>query len=302
MTARSSWSSLKPGRVAAPDGTLQAPHLALSVFARGLLKRLATRLYFPDEAAANGEDPVLALLSPAERATLVAVPADGGLRFDIRLAGPRPDARSSRSEEVPIASEHTQVAIVGAGPAGLVLARLLALADIDAVVLEQRSRDYCLARVRAGVLEHDVAQLIREIGVGERMDRDGLVHEGIVLQVDGVPHRLALADADRQDRDGLRAAGADARPDRAPRGDGRRRAVRGRGRRRARLDDRRAARHLPRGGQRARAALRDRRRLRRLPRRLSRHDPGGRPADVRDRVPVRVARHPRATPRRPRTR
>ncbi len=79
---------LKPGRVPAPDGTLQAPHLALGVFARGLLKRLATRLYFPDEPAANDEDPVLALLSPAERATLVAAPADGCVRFDIRLQGP----------------------------------------------------------------------------------------------------------------------------------------------------------------------------------------------------------------------
>jgi p-hydroxybenzoate 3-monooxygenase len=74
-----------------------------------------------------------------------------------------------------------------------VLARLLALAGIEAVVLEQRSRDYCLARVRAGVLEHDVAQLVREIDVGERMDRDGLVHEGIVLQVDGAPRRVDFA-------------------------------------------------------------------------------------------------------------
>ena len=85
------------------------------------------------------------------------------------------------------------MAIVGAGPAGLVLARLLELAGVEAVVLEQRSRDYCLARVRAGVLEHDVAQLFRDIGVGARMDRDGLVHEGIELQVDGIPHRVDLA-------------------------------------------------------------------------------------------------------------
>jgi len=74
-----------------------------------------------------------------------------------------------------------------------VLARLLRLQGIDAVVLEQRSRDYCLARVRAGVLEHDVAQLMRDLRVGARMDRDGLVHEGIVLQVDGVPHRVDFA-------------------------------------------------------------------------------------------------------------
>jgi len=79
---------LKPGAVPGADGRLQAPHLAIGVFARGLLKRLATRLYFPDEAAANAADPVLGLLTPAERATLVAAADDGRLRFDIRLQGP----------------------------------------------------------------------------------------------------------------------------------------------------------------------------------------------------------------------
>ena len=79
--------TVKPGRVAYPDGRLQAPHIAVGVFARGLLKRLVTRLYFPDEATANDEDPVLGLLSPEERSALVAVPDDGSLRFDIRLQG-----------------------------------------------------------------------------------------------------------------------------------------------------------------------------------------------------------------------
>jgi protocatechuate 3,4-dioxygenase alpha subunit len=79
--------TVKPGRVACPDGRLQAPHLAVGVFARGVLKRLATRLYFPDEVAANAEDPVLGLLSAGERATLVAVPGDRCLCFDIRLQG-----------------------------------------------------------------------------------------------------------------------------------------------------------------------------------------------------------------------
>jgi protocatechuate 3,4-dioxygenase alpha subunit len=78
---------LKPGRVPAADGALQAPHVAVGVFARGLLKRLATRLYFPDEADANAADPVLRLLSEEERATLVAVPGEGCVRFDIRLQG-----------------------------------------------------------------------------------------------------------------------------------------------------------------------------------------------------------------------
>lgn len=79
--------TVKPGRVPAADGRLQAPHLLVGVFARGLLKRLATRLYFPDEEAANAADPVLSELEDAERATLIASPEDGGLRFDIRLQG-----------------------------------------------------------------------------------------------------------------------------------------------------------------------------------------------------------------------
>ncbi len=91
------------------------------------------------------------------------------------------------------AAERTEVAIVGAGPAGLLLSHLLALEGIESVVLERRSRDYCLARVRAGVLEHDIAALIRDVGVGGRMDRDGLVHDGIELQVDGTAHRIDFA-------------------------------------------------------------------------------------------------------------
>jgi protocatechuate 3,4-dioxygenase alpha subunit len=79
--------TVKPGRVPAPAGGLQAPHLVVIVFARGLLKQLVTRLYFPDEEAANAEDAVLSELTDAERATLVAQPEDGGLRFDIRLQG-----------------------------------------------------------------------------------------------------------------------------------------------------------------------------------------------------------------------
>ncbi len=80
--------TVKPGRVPHPDGGLQAPHLAVGVMARGLLKRLVTRMYFPDEEGANAADPVLSLLSPAERSTLVAIEDGGFLRFDIRLQGP----------------------------------------------------------------------------------------------------------------------------------------------------------------------------------------------------------------------
>jgi protocatechuate 3,4-dioxygenase, alpha subunit len=70
---------------AAADGG--APAIDVLLFARGLLKHLVTRIYFPDEAAANGADPVLAALAPAERETLIAAEEDGRLRFDIRLQG-----------------------------------------------------------------------------------------------------------------------------------------------------------------------------------------------------------------------
>jgi protocatechuate 3,4-dioxygenase, alpha subunit len=77
-----SFSTVKPGPV---EG--QAPQLTVLVFARGLLKAVHTRMYFPDEEEANAADPVLSALDPAERATLVAQPEDGELRFDIRLQG-----------------------------------------------------------------------------------------------------------------------------------------------------------------------------------------------------------------------
>ena len=67
---------------------MQAPHIEVGVFARGLLKRTVTRIYFPDEEAANAADPVLSSLGEAARATLVAVAEGDGLRFDIRLQGP----------------------------------------------------------------------------------------------------------------------------------------------------------------------------------------------------------------------
>ena len=81
---------MKPGSVPGPDGQPQAPHIDVSVFARGLLKRLVTRIYFPDEAEANEADPLLSSIEdPEARAALVAVEEDGGLRFDINLQGDR---------------------------------------------------------------------------------------------------------------------------------------------------------------------------------------------------------------------
>jgi protocatechuate 3,4-dioxygenase, alpha subunit len=81
--------TVKPGAVPHPSGRMQAPHIAVSVFARGLLKRAVTRIYFPDEREANALDPVLASVEPERRADLVARDDDGALRFDIRLQGDR---------------------------------------------------------------------------------------------------------------------------------------------------------------------------------------------------------------------
>ncbi len=88
----------------------------------------------------------------------------------------------------------TQVAIVGAGPAGLVLAHLLARQGIESVVLESRSRAYVEARVRAGVLEQGTVDLLCSTGVGERLMREGLVHHGINLLFDGAAHRIPLTE------------------------------------------------------------------------------------------------------------
>jgi protocatechuate 3,4-dioxygenase alpha subunit len=80
--------TLKPGPVPGPGGTLQAPHVDVSIFARGMLNRLVTRIYFADEEAANAADPVLATLEDdAQRSTLLAQPTDDGYRLDFRLQG-----------------------------------------------------------------------------------------------------------------------------------------------------------------------------------------------------------------------
>lgn len=93
-----------------------------------------------------------------------------------------------------MAVTRTQVGIVGAGPAGLVLAQLLRRAGIESVVVESRSRQYCEDRIRAGVLEHGTVELLNEIGVGGRMRREGLVHHGIELRFPGQSHRIDFKD------------------------------------------------------------------------------------------------------------
>ena len=92
------------------------------------------------------------------------------------------------------AVQRTQVAIVGAGPAGLLLGQLLHRAGIDNVILERQSGEYVLGRVRAGVLEQTTIDLLDEAGVGQRMHEQGLVHDGFELCFDGQRHRFDLHD------------------------------------------------------------------------------------------------------------
>ncbi len=87
----------------------------------------------------------------------------------------------------------TQVAIIGAGPSGLLLSHLLHLQGIDSVLVEARSRTYCENRIRAGVLEQGTVDTLNEAGLGARMRREGLVHRGVELLFDGARHRIDLA-------------------------------------------------------------------------------------------------------------
>ena len=104
------------------------------------------------------------------------------------------DHRAARTAAVPVLDDprrvRTQVAIIGAGPAGLMLAHLLSLEGIESIVIESRSRDYVEHRVRAGVLEQGSADLLDATGVGARMRREGLVHHGIHLRFGGGDHRI----------------------------------------------------------------------------------------------------------------
>jgi p-hydroxybenzoate 3-monooxygenase len=89
---------------------------------------------------------------------------------------------------------HTQVAIIGAGPSGLLLGQLLHKHGIDNIIIEKHSPEHVLSRIRAGVIEQVAVDLIDEAGVGERMHREGLVHDGTQICVDGIRHRIDFKD------------------------------------------------------------------------------------------------------------
>jgi p-hydroxybenzoate 3-monooxygenase len=93
-----------------------------------------------------------------------------------------------------MANLRTQVGIIGAGPAGLTLAHLLYLQGIESVVLERQSREYVETRVRAGVLEKGTVDILCESGVGQRLKREGLQHQGVELRFDGKGHRIDFQD------------------------------------------------------------------------------------------------------------
>ena len=88
----------------------------------------------------------------------------------------------------------TQVAIIGAGPAGLLLSHLLAADGIESVIVETRSREYVEARIRAGILESSTVELLDSVGLGERLHREGVEHRGIYLQWPGERHHLDFVD------------------------------------------------------------------------------------------------------------
>lgn len=128
--------------------------------------------------------------SPAAHARSTADPR----RFTRQILEPAQVGWLTAAGQGSISGMRTQVAIIGAGPAGLVLGQLLSGAGIESVIIENRSRDYIEARLRAGVLEHGTVELLRDVGVGQRLDREGQRHDGIYLQWPGTRHHLDFRD------------------------------------------------------------------------------------------------------------
>jgi len=110
--------------------------------------------------------------------------------------GPRPGrlhALGGAGDTGHLNAERTEVAIVGAGPAGLVLGRMLERNGVENVILEARDRDYVEGRIRAGVLEQGTVEVLHEVGVAARLEREGLVHGGIYINVDGARQHIPMA-------------------------------------------------------------------------------------------------------------
>src|SRR3954451_8989407 len=153
--------------------------------------------------AANGircVKPSSATASPSPTSASIASGRERTCALCERLVAMRtrrymlPASGASRGCERRHGVVRTQVGIIGAGPAGLVLAHLLHRQGIESVVLEARDRAYVQQRVRAGVLEQNTVDLLRAAGVAERLDREGIVHHGIELRFDGEGHRIAMSD------------------------------------------------------------------------------------------------------------
>ena len=197
---------------------------------------------------------------------------------------------------VQLRAMRTQVGIIGAGPAGLMLAHLLAARRHRGPWSSRRHRDYVEKRVRAGVLEQGTVDLLARSGAGERLLREGLIHHGIELRFEGQGHRIAYG-AERWPLDHrLRPAGSGQRPDRRAAGGRRGDPVRRRGSRHRGHRFRAPRVSFTRERRERTTRVRLHRRVRRLPRRLPRRRSPMASARVRPRLSVRLARHPRAWP------
>src|SRR5271165_7041229 len=128
--------------------------------------------------------------NPLAKPVVCAFP-DGAVIIAANLGGPRQTSTADGNEGAENtamgAPTRTQVAIIGAGPAGLLLSHLLHRQGIDSVVLERQTRSHVLERIRAGVLEAGTVALLREVGLGVRMDREGHPHDGAAIAWEGRP-------------------------------------------------------------------------------------------------------------------